>query len=229
MNSQPQVIFEDNHLLVLNKPAGWVVQGALPSDDSVLLWAQSYVREKYAKPGAVYLGVVSRLDRPVSGVVPMARTSKSAARLNEQIRNRTVDKTYLAVTSSVPNEPVATLNHFLVRDDVARKSLAYKRPMPNSQDASLRYEVVYQSGDHSLMKIHLLTGRKHQIRAQLAAIGCPIVGDIKYGSDVDFKHEIALHCWQFSLDHPTLKNRMAWTCPPPKQWNKIGINANLLG
>lgn len=219
MSSMPlEVIFEDNHLLVVNKPSNTIVQGAQPDQTSLLDMAKAYVGKKYQKPGSVFLGVVSRLDRPVSGVVPFARTSKAAARLSEQIRLRTVVKRYWAVVQGSPSAERGTLRHWLARGENEDRTRVIDEPRPGWQEAVMRYHVVSQSGELCCLELDLETGRKHQIRAQLQAIGCPIVGDTRYGGRPWNSQAIALHCRQFSADHPTLKDRMTWQALPPSSW-----------
>jgi 23S rRNA pseudouridine1911/1915/1917 synthase len=247
MHHEPRIIYEDNHLLIIDKPSGWIVQGASPDDDSLLEWGKSYLKQQYDKPGNVYLAAVSRLDRLVSGVVPLARTSKSAARLNAQIAARSVKKNYIAVVSPVPRKTTDRLRHYLVRDERLARSQAFDESRAGATEAILEYKVVEVSdrfetppsrseGRHkfALIEIDLVTGRKHQIRAQLAAIGCSIVGDKKYGSQVMMQNGIALHAWRFECDHPTMRvkdddadeeaQRMSFSCQPPKSWNNLQLD-----
>ena len=218
---EPEVLYEDNHLLVLNKPSGWIVQGAQVNDLSLLEWGKSYLRLRYQKPGNVFLAAVSRLDREVSGVVPLARTSKAAARMNAEIKNRTVIKQYLAIVNPVPVQESMRLQHFLVRDERQAKTIAYPKPIEGSVDAVLDYKVLQLEDGNALLLVNLLTGRKHQIRCQLEAIGCPIVGDQKYGSTVFMHQQIALHSHRFQMKHPTREEELSLECKPPTSWNRF--------
>ena len=177
-----QVLYEDNHIIIVSKSAGEIVQGDKTGDTPLSETVKAYIKEKYAKPGAVFLGVVHRLDRPVSGVVLFARTSKALARLNEMFRTQAVQKTYWALVQNTPREPEATLTHYLVRNEKQNKSYAYDHERANAKKAVLDYKIIGHTDRYTLLEIHLHTGRHHQIRCQLAAIGCPIRGDLKYGA-----------------------------------------------
>jgi len=216
------VLYEDNHLLVVDKPAGWVVQGASPTDTSLLVEAGNYVRNKYKKPGNVFIGVVSRLDRVVTGVLPLARTSKAAARLSEQFRNRTVDKTYWAIVTGQPQKS-QRLHHWLVRDDRQAKTFCHDHPSEQASEGILSYRILQSWEQFHLLEIQLETGRKHQIRAQLEAIDCSVVGDRKYGSPMTWHDSIALHCRSVSLEHPTSKARLSWQANVPLSWKKLAM------
>jgi 23S rRNA pseudouridine1911/1915/1917 synthase len=222
-----EIVYEDNHLLVVNKPVGWIVQGAQVGQDSLLERAKSYIKHKHNKPGSVYLGVVSRLDGPVSGLVPLARTSKAAARLSEQIRERKVRKVYWAVVSSEPPKPSDRLEHWLARKESDTVTRVVAQNTPQAQQAILEYRTLATSEQTSslnttsqqyCLEIELITGRKHQIRAQLGAIGCPILGDEKYGSRVRFPDGIALHCRRLIFQHPTKNESLDLTAAPPTSW-----------
>lgn len=222
------VLYEDNHLLVVDKPAGWVVQGASPSDTSLLVEAGSYVRDKYKKPGNVFIGVVSRLDRVVTGVLPLARTSKAAARLSEQFRNRSVEKTYWAIVTGQP-QPQQRLHHWLIRDDQRAKTFCRDEASGQTSEAILSYRIMQSWERFHLLEIQLETGRKHQIRAQLEAIDCSVVGDRKYGSPLTWHDSIALHCRSVTLEHPTSKARLTWQANVPSSWKKLAMpTADLL-
>lgn len=233
-NSKPtapkeiDVLFEDNHLLVINKPALLVTMGARPGEPSLVNLAKDYIREKYQKPGNVYLGVVSRLDSFVSGVIVLARTSKAAARLNDQFRNKTADKTYLAIVPHHPNlKSYGTLEHWLAKDESNHRmmTVAGGDANPKAKLARLTYEVIGHHQQNCLLKIKLETGRKHQIRVQLAATGCPIVGDRKYGSKDSFSVGIALHSRTLTIEHPTKRQPMTFSTKPPRFWNVNGFQA----
>ncbi len=213
-----QVLFEDNHLLVLNKPADWIVQGATPEQNSLIVWAGDYLRKKYNKPGNVFVGVVSRLDSPVTGVLPLARTSKGASRLSEQFRNQSPNKVYWAIVENKPREREARLEHHLVRLESDTKTRVVPTANGSSKLSILEYRYLGQGVQGHQVQIKLITGRKHQIRAQLQAIGCPIVGDKKYGASNTFPAGIALHCRQLDISHPTLKTNMEFIAPTPSYW-----------
>ena len=223
-----QVLFEDNHLLAIAKPAGIATQGAPRGATSVVTLAKEYLRRKYRKPGNVYLGVVSRLDSPVSGVVLLARTSKAAARLNEQFRRRSVDKLYWAVVEGRLAAPAGEFIDLISKDETAQRMSIRKRtdddagkprPSNKSQEARLSYRRIKQYPQNCLLEIALETGRKHQIRVQLASRGHPIVGDRKYGSKQAFTGGIALHCRRMVVEHPVKKTRLEIICPAPKSFS----------
>lgn len=223
-----EIVFEDNHLLVINKPTGWIVQGAQADQDSLLEKARAYLKQKYNKPGNVYVGVVSRLDGPVSGLVPLARTSKAASRLNEQIRNREMKKTYWAIVEGETPEASGRLEHWLVRRETDTVTRVATSSTANAQQAIMEYRVLgsmdKEHGSTSFSKrstwleIELITGRKHQIRAQLSAIGNPIAGDVKYGSRLGFAPGIALHCRRLQFRHPTKPEALDLVASVPQQW-----------
>lgn len=223
------ILFEDNHLLVVNKWAGCIVQGAQPGDSSLLESARKYIGDKYNKPGNVFLGVVSRLDRVVTGVVPFARTSKSAARLNDQFQNRSVEKIYWAVVQGKLEQPSGTLQHWLVRDENRAKTVCHPDKVSNSSQAVLKYHSIATAGNNlHWVEIALETGRKHQIRAQFEAIGCPILGDLKYGSRAPWAPEsIALHCRKLVLQHPTLQTTLQWEASLPGTWFQSALAKDL--
>ena len=186
-----EVVYEDNHLIIVSKRSGEIVQGDKTGDEPLSETVKRYIKEKYQKPGSVFLGVTHRLDRPVSGLVVFARTSKALERLNRMFANGEVHKTYWAIvgkdkqangTEDVENDGEHTLVHWLTRNEKQNKSYAYDREKPGSKRAVLKYKVIGESDRYKLLEINLLTGRHHQIRCQLAAIGCPIKGDLKYGA-----------------------------------------------
>ena len=215
------VIFEDNHLLVLNKPPLIATMGAQPGEPSLLEEAKKFIKHKYNKPGNVYLGVVSRLDAFVSGVIVFAKTSKSASRLSDQFRRRTLVKKYRAIVPSGILSQQGVLENFIYKDDASRRMRC--TDSSNHADAKLGrlfYRIIGRDGKSGLelLDIDLDTGRKHQIRVQLSHAGCPIVGDRKYESSHSFPAGIGLHCYQLIFEHPTLKKPMEFILPPPNNW-----------
>ena len=215
------VIFEDNHLLVLNKPPLIATMGAEPGEASLLEEAKKYIKRKYNKPGNVYLGVVSRLDAFVSGVIVFAKTSKSASRLSDQFRRRTIVKKYRAIVPSGILSQQGALEDFIYKDDASRRMRC--TDSSNHADAKagrLSYRIIArdEKSGLELLDIDLDTGRKHQIRVQLSHAGCPIIGDRKYESRHPFPTGIALHCYQLVFEHPTLKTPMKFTLAPPNNW-----------
>ncbi len=183
-NNMPeiQVLYEDNHIIAVYKPAGILVQPDETRDATLVDQVKYYLKQKYNKPGQVFLGVVQRLDRPVSGIILFGKTSKGAARLSEQIRNHTFKKTYHALVSGLPPKNSDTLIHYLKKDPKINVVTVHEKEVEGSLRAELDYELVEKRGDKNLLKINLKTGRPHQIRVQLASIGCPIIGDVKYGA-----------------------------------------------
>lgn len=215
-----QVLHEDNHLLAVAKPAGLLVQGDRSGDLCLVEAAKDYLRRKYDKPGNVYLGLVHRLDRNVSGVVLLARTSKAASRLSEQFRQKSVRKIYLAVTEGVPQKERGALTAWLAKDGDARGvTRASLSPFAEGRECQLRYEVLETSGNGSLVRVEPVTGRRHQIRAQLALIGCPLRGDVKYGAVRGLPdHRLGLHAWQLDIKHPVGGAAMTFATEPPADW-----------
>lgn len=211
------VLYEDNHLIIINKSGSEIVQsdktGDVSLEDSLKLW----IKEKYHKPGNVFLGVAHRLDRPVSGVVVFARTSKALTRLNEMFRNGEVHKTYLAIVKNAPREPEGTLEQYLVRNEQQNKSYVYDHERPGAKKAILHYRLVGRSDRYCLLEVDLKTGRHHQIRCQLAAMGCPIKGDLKYGFPRSNPGGgISLHARKISFIHPVSKELIEVTAPFPE-------------
>ncbi|MFZ9701094.1 MAG: RluA family pseudouridine synthase [Flavobacteriales bacterium] len=193
-NIEVEVLWEDNHLLAVNKPPGMLVQPDLNEDFSLESWGKNYLAHKYDKPGAVFLGICHRLDRPVSGVVLMSRTSKALVRLNEQFKQREPKKIYHVLVEGAPKEEESTLVHWLVRHGKSNTSRVQSQASDQGQRAELSYKILEQGRTLSLLEVQLKTGRHHQIRAQLSAIGCPVVGDVKYGARRGLKdRSIALH------------------------------------
>ncbi len=214
-----EVLYEDNHLLVVNKPPGLATQGVIEGVPSVVTLAKEYLKRKYKKLGNVYLGIVSRLDSTVSGLLVLARTSKAADRLTKQFQSGAVEKTYWALVDSVPQPPSGELSHWLLKNDRQRRMEIVPPRTRSAQHARLKYRTLGKEKLGTLLEIRLLTGRKHQIRLQLSTIDCPILGDRKYGSRRPFAESaIALHCVRLALDHPTTHERKEFTCPPPAAW-----------
>jgi 23S rRNA pseudouridine1911/1915/1917 synthase len=223
-----EVLYEDNHLLAVNKPAMLPTMGVAEDRASLLTVAKEYIRRTYDKPGNVYLGIVSRLDAPVTGIVLLAKTSKAAARLSEAFRLRRVEKTYLAVVEGVPDEPTAVLEHYLRKDERHRKVHATHEACPDAQLARLEYRVLARGDVMSLLEVGLETGRKHQIRVQLSKVGHPIVGDRKYGSTMPLASGIALHAHRLELEHPVRKEPLKLEAPIPSVWRRHREIARLL-
>ena len=211
-----EVVYEDNHIIIVNKQSGEIVQGDKTGDRPLSDIVKDYIKEKYAKPGAVFLGVVHRLDRPVSGLVVFARTSKALSRLNKMFAEGEVHKTYLAITKNAPRDNEGTLTHWLVRNEKQNKSYAYEQEKPNAKKAILKYHVLSHSDNYSLIEVQLLTGRHHQIRCQLAAIGCPIKGDLKYGAPRSNPDgSISLLSRRVEFVHPVSKETIIAEAPLP--------------
>lgn len=216
------VVYEDNHLIIVNKTASEIVQGDKTGDTPLSETVKQYIKEKYAKPGNVFLGVVHRLDRPVSGLVVFAKTSKALARLNEMFRNSEVKKTYWAIVKQRPPQDEGELVNYLVRNEKQNKSYAYDKEVKNSKKAVLHYRLIGHSQNYFLLEVDLKTGRHHQIRCQLAKMGCPIKGDLKYGfarSNPD--GSICLHAHSVKFVHPVSKELIDVTAPlpPGNLWN----------
>jgi 23S rRNA pseudouridine1911/1915/1917 synthase len=213
------VLYEDNHLIAIQKPFGMLTQGDRTGDISLLDLARGYIKEKYQKPGEVYLGLVHRLDRPAGGVVVFSRTSKSAKRMSEKFREREVKKIYRAVVEGIVSPPTGELTHYLLKSGAKMKIST--EDTPDGQEARLIYEVVDSRDDKSLLEINLITGRKHQIRAQMGAIGHPITGDIKYGSKTEFmRGAIALFSRSLTFTHPVSGVEMTISADPPEGFFK---------
>lgn len=211
-----QVIYEDNHLIVVNKRAGDLVQGDKTGDKPLSEVVKSYIKDKYNKPGNVYLGVVHRLDRPTSGIVLFSKTSKALPRLNKLFAEKKTEKIYWAIVKERPPKAQDTLIHFLKRNPKQNKSYAHKHEVPESKKAILQYKVLKELDGCFLLEIDLETGRHHQIRSQLSAIGCPIKGDLKYGFDRSNNDaSIHLHARSLSLIHPVQKKKITFTAPLP--------------
>lgn len=213
-----QILFEDNHLIIVNKRAGDIVQGDKTGDKPLSDVVKDYIAEKYDKPGAVYLGVIHRLDRPTSGVVAFAKTSKALGRMNKLFANKETQKTYWAVVKSLPRKRKETLTHYLKRNPKQNKSYAHINEVPDSKKASLTYEVIKELNNYYLLEVDLHTGRHHQIRSQLSGINCPIKGDLKYGADrSNHDGSIHLHARKLSFVHPVRKELITVIAPPPAE------------
>jgi 23S rRNA pseudouridine1911/1915/1917 synthase len=204
-----RIIFEDNHLLVINKDTGVLVQGDKTGDTPLSDLAKAYVKEKYQKPGEVFMGVIHRIDRPVSGLVLMARTSKALERMNEQFKNREIEKKYLAVVRNRPPANAGNLVHWLIKNPETNVTKAYEKEVPNSMRSELNYKLIGELDGFYLLDVNPITGRPHQIRVQLASMNCPIVGDNKYGYPRGNKDKsICLHAHQVKFMHPVKKEEM---------------------
>ena len=211
-----QVLFEDNHILIVNKRAGDITQADKTGDKPLSDVVKEYIKEKYNKPGDVFLGVVHRLDRPTSGVIIFARTSKALERLNKMLREKTIQKTYWAVVKNQPKKELDTLIHFLKKNPKNNKSTAYQNEITGSKKAILHYKTIKKLDNYSLLKIDLETGRHHQIRCQLSTIGSPIKGDLKYGFNRSNKDaSIHLHARKINFIHPVSKESVKIIAPVP--------------
>lgn len=225
--ASPQVIFEDNHLLALNKPVGMLVHADATGDATLEDWGKAYIRHQYSKPGNIFLTPCHRLDRPVSGVCLFARTSKMLPRIQELFRNREVRKTYYAVVSSRPGNLGGVLEHYIDKGEPGQPVKALVRPSrrhPKARHASLRYTLVAETDQLFLLRVEPDTGRPHQIRAQLAAAGLPIRGDLKYGSRIKPDHDgIYLHAYALDFIHPVRKEPVRIVADPPQigVWEKV--------
>ena len=211
------VLYEDNHLIIVNKQAGEIVQGDKTGDTPLSDIVKDWLKEKHNKPGNVYLGVVHRLDRPVSGVVLFAKTSKALPRLNKMFAEHDkVSKTYWAIVQNRPQASKGTLTHWLTRQEKNNTARAYDREVPGSKKAVLDYELIASGDRYHLLEIHLHTGRHHQIRCQLAKMGCPIKGDLKYGAPRSNPDgSISLHARNLTLEHPVSHEMISVTAPVP--------------
>ena len=225
-DNQIEVLFEDNHLLVVNKPALLPTMGVKADEDSLYRRAAQYLKDKYNKPGNVYVGVVSRLDAHTSGAIVLARTSKAASRLSDQIRRGTIEKRYLALVPAGLSPANATLADRLVKNESLHRMQVVPEnaaPVPNEKDALLSYHTIADNGQVQALDVDLQTGRKHQIRVQLENAGFPILGDRKYGSQRRFPKGIALHCRSLSSLHPTKKVVQLVQVDPPDYWSTANL------
>lgn len=213
-----QVLYEDNHIIIVNKTCSEIVQADKTGDKPLSVIVQDYLKQKYNKPGNVFVGVTHRLDRPTSGVVVFAKTSKALTRMNNLFKTHDLKKTYWAIVKNCPPNSEMTLEHFLVRKEKMNKSFAYDDQVPDSKKATLRFKVIAKSDNYFLLAVNLLTGRHHQIRCQLSKIGCPIKGDLKYGakrSNVD--GGICLHARSIEFVHPVSGKLLKIVAPVPNE------------
>ena len=212
-----EILYEDNHIIAVNKNVADIVQHDKTGDEPLEEKIKNYIKQKYNKPGNVFLGVVHRIDRPVSGVVLFARTSKALARMNEMFQEKDVEKKYWAIVKNAPPKDQDTLVHYIVRNTKTNKSFASDKEVPDSKKAILHYRILSRSDNFILLEINLETGRHHQIRCQLSKIGCPIRGDLKYGyprSNPDAG--ISLHARSVKMEHPVTKEQLLIVAPTPK-------------
>ena len=224
-----QVIYEDNHIIIVNKAPGEIVQGDKTGDKPLCEIVKEWIKEKYNKPGNVFLGVAHRLDRPVAGLVVFAKTSKALTRLNEMFRNGDVHKTYWAITANAPAECEATLTHYISTVEKNNKSYASLVPKKDTKEARLHYKLIASSDRYHLLEVNLLTGRKHQIRVQFSAIGCPIKGDLKYGAKrSNSDGSISLLSRRVQFIHPVSKITVDVTAPVPDDnlWKALENNVD---
>ncbi|WP_026461907.1 RluA family pseudouridine synthase [Adhaeribacter aquaticus] len=225
------ILYEDNHLLAINKPSGILVQGDDTGDVPLSELAKDYIRTKYNKPGNVFMGVIHRLDRPVSGVVLLAKTSKALSRMNELFRSNKTKKTYLAISGKRPPHAKDTLIHWLVKDDARNTTKAFAKENKQGLRSELSYNLLATQADYNLFKVNPVTGRPHQIRVQLASQGCPITGDLRYGAPTPMPDKsICLHAFQLEFEHPIQKTLLTISAMPPNKqpWqnftNEISIS-----
>ena len=219
------VLYEDNHIIVVNKVASEIVQGDKTGDTPLSETVKAYLKEKYQKPGNVFVGVTHRLDRPVSGLVVFSKTSKALSRLNDMFRTGDVHKVYWAIVKNEPKQSEGELVHWLVRNEKQNKSYAYDREVKDSKKAVLKYRMIGKSDNYTLLEVELMTGRHHQIRCQLAKMGCPIKGDLKYGSARSNPDgSISLHARRISFVHPVSKLPIELEAPLPEGnlWRSFG-------
>jgi len=216
------IVYEDNHLIIVNKSPSEIVQGDKTGDVPLSENLKAYLKTRYNKAGNVFLGVVHRLDRPVSGLVIFAKTSKALARMNEMLRNNEIKKYYWAITCNQPHPNEAILTNYLAKNEEQNKSFVVSENSKNAKRASLSYRLLAASDRYFLSEVELFTGRHHQIRVQLAHIGCPIKGDLKYGAPTSNKDaSISLHARKITFEHPVKKEQLTLTAPPPDDplWN----------
>jgi len=213
-----QILYEDNHLIAVNKPFGMLSQGDASGDESVFDWVMEYIRVTYNKPGNVYVGLLHRLDRPAGGVILLAKTSKAASRMSKQFQERKPRKIYHVLTEGIPRQKEATLQHYLKQIEGKNIMRAYSKPVSGAKSATLAYRILAQKGKRALVEVELKTGRKHQIRVQMASIGAPVSGDLKYAKISSLPdRSIALLARELSFVHPTLKEPLTIEAPYPEK------------
>lgn len=222
--SKLHIVYEDNHLLAVVKPDGLATMGSTENTHTVFSLAKDYIKRRYNKPGNVYLGVVSRLDAPVTGVILFARTSKAAARLSEQFRTHAVEKLYWALVEGIVEPPEGSYIDYLGKDEQRRRMRIVGAALPGAKLAKLSYRTLANTGGHTMVEIALKTGRKHQIRLQFAHHGHPIIGDRKYGSRHSFSSGIALHARKLVVKHPVKDVRVILEAPLPEAWYRWGVS-----
>lgn len=221
---QIEVLYEDNHILIVNKPSGALAQGDKTGDKPLVEYGKAYLKQKYDKPGEVFLGIPHRIDRPTSGVLIFARTSKALARLNAMFANKEIEKTYWAVVKNCPEKEQDILKHYMLKNQQKNKSVARLNPFAHALECELSYSLIAASNTYFLLEVKPKTGRHHQIRAQLSAIGSPIKGDTKYGFDRPNKdRSIHLHARKVEFEHPVSKEIIIVEAPVPKDvvWNNL--------
>lgn len=220
-----QILYEDNHLIIINKKASEIVQGDKTGDLPLSEKVKNFIKQRDNKPGNVFCGVCHRLDRPVSGIVIFAKTSKALSRMNEIFRDKAIKKTYWAVVKNKPPQTQQRLTHYLIKNEQTNKSKAYNEPRNGALKAELEYTLLASISNYHLLEINLFTGRHHQIRAQLSAIGCPIKGDLKYGFDRSNPDaSIHLHSYKAEFVHPVKQESLSVTCKPSTKdvaWNEL--------
>ena len=217
MEKELEVLYEDNHIIVVNKPQNIPSQADSSGDEDMLSVVKAYIKEKYNKPGNVYVGLVHRLDRPTGGVMVFAKTSKAASRLSEQFKTDDVHKTYFCVVKGIPKQKSGRLTHFLKKDEKENKVVVVPQLTGGAKRAELDYEVLESVKGYSLVRVNLITGRSHQVRVQMQTIGTPIYGDVKYGGEDMPKGLLNLYAVTLVLDHPTTKEKLRFIVYPPEQ------------
>ncbi len=223
--TEPVVIFEDNHLLAINKPAGWLVQGDKTGDRTLTEWGKDYLKVRYNKPGAVFLNPVHRIDRPVSGVVLFARTDKALGRLTELFRNRQIEKKYIALSKIAPVAMSGVLKHWLIKDDQKNIVKAFRKQQGDAKESELSYRLLGNIAGMNIIEVTPVTGRPHQIRVQLSTMGSSIEGDLKYGAPYPLEDaSIGLHCLQMTFMHPVQKVNVVIRAPFPALSVWRGVN-----
>ncbi|MBK9107857.1 MAG: RluA family pseudouridine synthase [Saprospiraceae bacterium] len=215
LNLDKITLYEDNHLIILDKPSGVLSQGDYTGDPNLFDLLKDHLKVKYQKPGNVYLALVNRLDRPVSGIILFGKTSKAAARLHKMMQDGSIQKNYLAICEGHPIKEQATLEHYLIKDEAKNKTRVYEEPRKDAKKCILHYKALANIHGHCLLEVELKTGRSHQIRAQLAHISCPVVGDTKYGKmHKGVESDLALHAYALDFEHPVSKEAIHIRCLP---------------